>query len=538
MLLSQTTSGAASPTTSSPSSSPEDKKYGSEFGARRTVSSPVLTQPRTAVSKHKVYPLSLKPAKFIRLKTARVKEKYINLANAALVGGACLSIADLAFDLIMVREYTLAGSFGYATATITTIAINIFMQLLFVYVQYHRAGLMVMLKEAALVVTFAKPGVDAYRVITKQKQRPNTVVDPHNEMVLNRLIELLFECIPSTFIQAMALVKEQNSTVALLSFVSSVMTVSFISASISIEKDVSSKARSESPNFYGFCPLDSRRRTVGVCFCVFFISFFQLTAKVAACALCSIEGSTVLLTYIFIEVGIMYIYKVSSGNFLYWWSIKSLRLRVISSLITRLVMKLIMDFTGMMFTRHPLEMGGGFYSLNLAFTPIVCLYFGSRYLEYTLDSSVREELHGVYTPLQVYGSIGSIFVLQMFTFILFVFLIKPSYKSTFTNFQSGSDFCIECFRFAKKDVAKLKIFCKHKAMWSDHESELRHWLNDNLKGWVQNKPEWFDEHKQAIIPDDLVDDPKLLLNIRGREVKTIQQRRRSSVGLVQVEMFE
>jgi hypothetical protein len=199
MLLShsQTTSGASSP--------------------RRTVSSPVLTQPRTAVlsssakvlssplttanpnikrsaSKQKVYPLlSLKPAKFIRVKTARVREKYINLANAALVGGACLSIADLAFDLIMVREYTLAGSFGYATATITTVAINIVVQLALVYVQYHRVGLVVMLKEAALVVTFAKPGVDAYRVITKQKQRPNTVVDPHNEMVLNRLIELLFE---------------------------------------------------------------------------------------------------------------------------------------------------------------------------------------------------------------------------------------------------------------------------------------------------------------------------------------------------------
>ncbi|GMH91470.1 hypothetical protein TL16_g12067 [Triparma laevis f. inornata] len=347
-----------------------------------------------------------------------------------------------------IDNYMENNKIGYAKATIVTISLNLILQLFFVYVQYHNAGVVVMLKEALFVITFTKPGVDAYRVANGTKQRANTLVDPHNEMVLIRVLELLVECIPSTIIQAMALVSEHYSTLSALSLVSSLCTVAFISACISIEKDVSEKSRAESPNFYGLTPLESRSRTIGICICAFFISFFQLSAKAIACALCSVEGSTVLVVYIGAEVAIMFIYKIASGNFMYWWSLSSRRLRLLASVILRFAMKIIMDFTGMMFCRHPLEMGGAFYSLNIAFTPVVCLFLGSRYVAFTSDKERVEkaDLQFVWKPSEVYGAIGLLIILQFFTFLLFVDLMMPSYKSTFMNFQSGSEFCIESFR--------------------------------------------------------------------------------------------
>lgn len=53
-----------------------------------------------------------------------------------------------------------------------------------------------------------------------------------------KAVELVPECISVFVIQAMAFVKGQHSNVAVLSLTSSIVTAAFISASISIEKDI------------------------------------------------------------------------------------------------------------------------------------------------------------------------------------------------------------------------------------------------------------------------------------------------------------
>lgn len=67
-------------------------------------------------------------------------------------------------------------------------------------------------------------------------------------MVFGKSIELVFECIPSTIIQAMAFVNDVPSTIAVFSIASSILTAAFVSASITIEKDIDKFARKHYPS--------------------------------------------------------------------------------------------------------------------------------------------------------------------------------------------------------------------------------------------------------------------------------------------------
>ena len=151
----------------------------------------------------------------------------------------------------MVREYALASQTEFASATLGTIACSLFFQVVIVTSVYHKAGFLILFREIFYVLTFTKPGVDVHRVASNAKQLPLATIAPKIELVVLRGVELFAEVIPSTVIQAMAFEKGHNTNVAILSLLSSIPTAAFISASISIEKDIDSENRSWSDGFYG-----------------------------------------------------------------------------------------------------------------------------------------------------------------------------------------------------------------------------------------------------------------------------------------------
>lgn len=56
--------------------------------------------------------------------------------------------------------------------------------------------------------------------------------------------------------------------------------------------------------------------------------------------------------------------------------------------------------------------------------------------------------------------------------------------------------------------------------------------NERLPVWISEQLEWFNDQVKAKIPDRFVKDPEILKKIRGVEVEKIQERRRSSIGLI------
>ena len=54
----------------------------------------------------------------------------------------------------------------------------------------------------------------------------------------------------------------------------------------------------------------------------------------------------------------------------------------ILSIVSRVGMKVVMDFTGLLRARNPYEYGGAYYTFTIITYPFVCFYFGSRYTSY------------------------------------------------------------------------------------------------------------------------------------------------------------
>ncbi|GMH84137.1 hypothetical protein TrST_g12286 [Triparma strigata] len=378
----------------------------------------VSPQPQPSANLPAESPQTVKRELSIAKRTAH----FLQLSKVALCLGAGLSIVDMISDVAMVKVYSTDHP-KYAMATLISLCLNLFFQLMFVVVQNAKRGARVLLREVLFVLTFVKPGVDVYRVVTTQKNAANNMISAQNEMLIMKSVELTMECIPSAVIQSMAFMSGSHSIVAIFSLASSILTAAFISASIRIEKDVSTNARKYSPDFYGLVDLKSRRQAVVVCVLALVMSACQLASKSFAVALRNVESGTILAAYLSIDMGVAFIYKMARGDFRYWLPIESEAGSGFASLLARLVTKISLDFTGTIQLRHPFEYGGIYFTLVLLTTPLVSLYFGSRYLSFVEDEEVKATLDYVFSSDQIYGGLGCLAAVQLFSFALLMSII-------------------------------------------------------------------------------------------------------------------
>jgi hypothetical protein len=140
--------------------------------------------------------------------------------------GAGVSFADMASDAYIVRLYFSLGQTGAAYSLLAMVGANMLWQGLLIYVQTNglkRDKWRTMLTELLAVVTFTKPGLDAYRVASGAEAAPGAAVEPLTEMGLTKGGELIFEAIPGLVLQLISLMKAKDvSTAAVASVVMSV----------------------------------------------------------------------------------------------------------------------------------------------------------------------------------------------------------------------------------------------------------------------------------------------------------------------------
>mmetsp|Transcript_2382 Transcript_2382/g.4309 ORF Transcript_2382/g.4309 Transcript_2382/m.4309 type:complete len:531 (+) Transcript_2382:153-1745(+) len=464
---------------------------------------------------------------FISRQLTKQLAAALRLSNAALVAGACLSVFDLVCDLAMVNEFISSDRPGFATATLATIVVNLVCQLIFVVVQHKKRGWLVVLRECFFVLTFIKPGADVYRVMTHQKHKTNALTDPTTEMIILRSVDLCTECVPGAVIQAMAFVDGQHSSVAVVSLISSLLTAAFISASISVEKDIGSECRLQTPHFYGLVNLKSNRQTAIVCVLLLLQSLCQLTAKSFAFALCSLEGFTTLAWYLSIDMSLAIIIKLVRRDFGYWVPAPESGLpRYLSSLLARIITKIVLDFTSCLVMRHPYEYGGAYYSFTVLSTPLVCVYFGSRYLAFIEDDEVRASLSFVFTSEQVYGGLGALTVVQFASFACLLAVIERKYWATFLGTATATEHAVFMFQNSQHDLRKIQnTFEVHPSLWHQIEQDVRFWLNERLPIWIAESPPWFNDQVKAVVPENLVENKTVLARIRGESVRKVIKER-------------
>jgi len=189
--------------------------------------------------------------------------KKSNLGLKWRVGlGAGLSIMDMITDAVVINTYRASGNTAGAYSLMAMIGANVSVQLLFTYAQNKKKSKWVILREFAFVVTFLKPGVDAYRVATGHEDKDATLsllVD----MAFGKGTELAFESIPGGLLQAYMFINSPEKTVFLLiSILISALTTGFASALISYDMDISVANRKEVPLFYGYIKDSNTERII------------------------------------------------------------------------------------------------------------------------------------------------------------------------------------------------------------------------------------------------------------------------------------
>ena len=190
------------------------------------------------------------------------------------------------------------------------------------------------------------------------------------------------EAIPGVIIQLSAILSDRSaSNAAIISLATSALTTGFISTSLSFDWDTDPKKRAESAEFYGYMPNRARKRAgeiimwkdfvkqrgrqnasaipkkithrhlfahgdkIAVIFAsMILISAIMLLVRASVIALLGHVAKRVAIAYLLAEMGIYLVFKIGRGDFYYWLPLEGW-MEVFFSLLARIVVKIVTDFT-------------------------------------------------------------------------------------------------------------------------------------------------------------------------------------------------
>lgn len=425
---------------------------------------------------------------------------------ARVIIGAILSLSDLATDLVILREFWVGGeeTLLFRNAQMISLLISLLCQLLVVFLQYRERGALRIMREAMIVVFGLKAPVDAYRVASGAEQEKGTQFEPMIEMTYHKGIELITESTPGIIIQLSAVLKTVDggsgsvTTAAYISLIISLLTTGFVSASISYDLDTNPQKRLIKPDFYGFVPDSARRRAAMFLNMILISGLLVLLKSGFLVCLGALGGMRYVWYFLGADILIYLGYKAIRGDLTYFLPVKERWLSVIVTVLLRVFVKLILDFTGCFHFRHPYEAGGAYFTMNY-FSPVVTMASLVFLMEEggTLGN-LGKETELIMKHLAIYGGL-SLFVLSCTLLIL----MEKTYRRTFYSIETGGQLTRRMF-LAGDDKLKSEVFGCHTDHWNPIVDSVKEWVVSGWKRWNDEKPEWFSDRWIARVPEELI----------------------------------
>ena len=124
----------------------------------------------------------------------------------------------------------------------------------------------------------------------------------------------------------------------------------------------------------GFIPDDYALR--GRCFKLMtLISALHNLSRSIGCALLVVtSGKSLLVHFVGGEILLYLAWKFFRGDFLYWVRVEGFFFGAILSLICRIIVKTIADFTGCLHVRHPYELGGAAFTMSMVWVRVKIVF--------------------------------------------------------------------------------------------------------------------------------------------------------------------
>jgi hypothetical protein len=454
-----------------------------------------------------------------------------------------VSIADLASDTYAAFNMYSSGQTHLANALVAMVVANLFLQLIIVFAQHSKEKncAAVILRETIFTLTFIKPGVEAHRVASGAKQKPGNLFGPLEEMLFCKNIELFTEAAPGFVLQSIAyLTSEEKPTALILSFVISAASAALTSTTTTYDMDTSPVKRKESPDMYGMIPETGRGLTFAV---MFTLSFLQVLAKGFSVALLAVTNITWLLLYLVGDMGLYLLQKIIRQDFMYFLPLPRPVAFPVSVLV-RIIVKVIADFTGGVSYCDPYELGGIYFSfnvvMNMVSVPIAVILYNEFFEEEGEEEQADEIDEGVddestkLDPARIRDFSIALVAIWTIVFVIFIKrIIVPKYRRKFYSTQTGWEHAMSFFRDNTEDERRILIFADSIALWYPIKEDVRKWTMERWEVWDATNPEWLSPVVIAGIPDEFIP-PRFLAKMGGARERrgSAASVRRASAGMI------
>jgi hypothetical protein len=403
---------------------------------------------------------------------------------------------DLLTDVYVTYMFWSDEKYGYFKASLASLAVSIGIQMLTVWGQNRKLGVLRVLREWFPILIGFKPAVDAYRVAKGEKQEAGQAIDALLELTFMKAIEMFAEAIPGVIIQLMAIATSDGvvSDAAWVSLSVSALTTGYASATISYDFDTDPVKREQVPDFYGYVPANPTKRSIIFVSTTLF-SAGMLVIRCMTIVVLGLLGGRWVSLYVGADMLLYLLVKVLRGDFWYWMSLGG-NVEIVSSIVTRVLVKVVGDFTSIVQFRHPNEVGGMYWVFGFVLT------MGSLPVAITLaergdvaDDVLRFawKVFGIFIPFAVVS------------FLIFLLSIERKYFGTFFSLQRGKDLTVQRFRDSSDEASKAdSIFTNSKHHWESIEEEVKAWVNANWDRWEEEKPKWFENGMRARVPVEYI----------------------------------
>jgi len=201
-------------------------------------------------------------------------------------------------------------------------------------------------------------------------------------------------------------------------------------------------------------------------------------------------------------MAIFFLYKIARDDFVYWIPVSSLTGTILVSVFCRAVNKTIVNFTGIVQYRHTNEMGGAYWTANMALGGLSS--FGSVGLYY----SVTDTADVVMSPATGWTIISLLTGAWIVTFRLFLLKTKAKYRKSFFCWETGKEDVLKGFQNSLDDAKKAHILTRNSHVWSSIRNEVKKWIEENWWGWEEEQPEFFDGLFKKRVPLDMLPEEK------------------------------
>ena len=250
--------------------------------------------------------------------------------------------------------------------------------------------------------------------------------------------------------------------------------------------------------------------------------------KVLVCSLMLRLSEVWFILYASVDMSLYFLYKILRSDLRYWVNLPD-ALSWVVSIIIRLVIKTIADFTLLLQFRHPFELGGIYWAWNILANQLFCFASVYLYNRFAVDSGssgvdalnkstsiANIAIHCnstgnntntagcVATELPLWELVVGLFAMSMLSFFIFSRLINKGYLWTFYDMRTGKQMAVDTFKEVESANSKFEIFGHHRSFYDTIEKELKTWLKENWERWQEEKPDWFTAAAIESVPVDML----------------------------------